>query len=119
MDIYFIGFENIHFFDFFNFIYDNSPLKAKLVDNKHDFHRFSILSFFFNDCIIIQSTEFEQPSSIPRFLMKIFEDFTYVAYHCGIKCTITPLSSNRIKYLYIMVDCRGSYIFSKCDRKEP
>ena len=26
MDIYFIGFENIHFFDFFNFIYDNSPL---------------------------------------------------------------------------------------------
>ena len=49
--------------------------------------------------VFIQSTEFEQPSSIPRFLMKIFEDFTYVAYHCGIKCTITPLSSNRIKYL--------------------
>ena len=23
MDIYFIGFENIHFFDFFDFIYDN------------------------------------------------------------------------------------------------
>ena len=73
-------------------------LKAMLVDNKHDFHRCSILSFVFNDCIIIQSTEFEQPSSIPRFLMKIFEDFTYVVYHCGIKCTITPLSSNRIKY---------------------
>ena len=28
MDIYFIGFENIHFFDFFNFIYDNSPLTS-------------------------------------------------------------------------------------------
>ena len=27
MDIYFIGFENIHFFEFFNFIYDNSPIK--------------------------------------------------------------------------------------------
>ena len=73
-------------------------LKTKLIDNKHDFRRFSILSFFINNCIIIQSTEFEQPSCIPRFLLKVFEDFTYVAYHCGIRCTISSLSSNRITH---------------------
>ena len=74
-------------------------LKSKLVDNKYDFLRFSIFSYTMNDCIIIQSVEFEQPSCIPRFLFKIFEDFTYISFHCGVRCTITPLSSNRIKCL--------------------
>ena len=31
--------------------------------------------------------------------MKIFYDFTYIAFHCGIRCTITPLSSDRVKFL--------------------
>ena len=54
-------------------------LQNKLVDNKHDFSRFSIFSYLLNDCLIIQSVEFEQPSCIPRFLLKIFYDFTYSA----------------------------------------
>ena len=31
-------------------------------------------------------------------MLKIFYDFTYSAFHCGIRCTITPLSSNRVKF---------------------
>ena len=39
MDIYiFLGFENIPFFDFFNFIYDNSPLKVFDVIYPFAFH---------------------------------------------------------------------------------
>ena len=60
-------------------------LKSKLVDNKYDFHRFSTFSYSMNDSIIIQSVEFEQPSCIPKFLLKIFEDFTYISFHCGLR----------------------------------
>ena len=76
-----------------------AELQNKLVDNKHDFARFSIFSYLLHDCLIIQSVEFENPSCIPRVLLKIFYDFTYSAFHCGIRCTITPLSSNRVKFL--------------------
>ena len=37
-------------------------LQNKLVDNKHNFARFSTFPYLVNDCIIIQSVEFEQPS---------------------------------------------------------
>ena len=42
----------------------------------------------------VQSNEFI--SGIPRFSFKIAKDLTYVAYHIGVKCTVSSLSRNRM-----------------------
>ena len=47
-----------------NVIKTFGELQNKLVDNKHDFARFSIFSYHLNDCLITQSVEFEHPSCI-------------------------------------------------------
>ena len=49
-----------------------------------------------NDCIIIQSVEFEQPSCIPRFLLKYLKILHTLHF---IVVYDVRLSSNRIKCL--------------------
>ena len=51
------------------------------------------------DCVRIQSHQFVQGTSVPEFLLLIRDDFTYDAYHYGIKTTIKSLSQNRITNL--------------------
>ena len=70
----------------------------KFIKDNHNFNgRFSLVSFKLEEtCLIIQSKTFEEPSCIPTFLLKIMNDYTYIGYHCGISCTISPLSTNRI-----------------------
>ena len=36
------------------------------------------------------------PVAIPKFLLQIHEDFSFPAYHYGSRCTIKPLSVNRL-----------------------
>ena len=72
-------------------------IKSKFVVNQYTFNnRFSIFSYFMNNSVTIQSTELEQPSCIPSFVLSIREDFSYDSFHCGIPCIISSLSSNRI-----------------------
>ena len=51
------------------------------------------------DCVRIQSHQFVQGTSVPEFLLLIRDDFTYDAYHYGIKTTVKSLSQNRITNL--------------------
>ena len=51
------------------------------------------------DCVRIQSHQFVQGTSVPEILLLIRDDFTYDAYHYGIKTTVKSLSQNRIKNL--------------------
>ena len=75
-------------------------MKSKLIDNQYTFDgRFSISSFLFNGIINIQSLQLEEPSCIPTFLLKVSPGFTYVAFHCGVRCTITSLISNGIRIM--------------------
>ena len=48
------------------------------------------------DIFVIQSTDFLSGTSVPRFLLRIFNDLKFEAYHCGVRCTIRTLSVNRI-----------------------
>ena len=99
-----------------------NEMKTKLIDNQYNFNRFQISSYWFNGSINIQSLQLEEPSCIPSFLMKIFPDFTYVAFHCGVRCTITPLSSNRLKIIksWSVMEEGISFLNSmeKCRKKE-
>ena len=76
-----------------------NELKTTLVDNKNDFNRFAIFSYCLNDCVMVQSVEFEPPSCIPGYLLKIYENFTYLAFLYGVRCTVTKLLSNRIMFI--------------------
>ena len=44
----------------------------------------------------IQSTDFISESGIPRFLLKIKNTLSFEGFHCGVKCTVKPLSTNPI-----------------------
>ena len=52
-----------------------------------------VLSYTIANTLIVQSSNINEGT--PLFLLKINEDFTFSAYHCGVKCTITTLSKNR------------------------
>jgi len=49
--------------------------------------------------ITFQSLEYVLDTGIPRFSLTIKQDFTYEAYHSGIRCNIASLSKNRITSL--------------------
>lgn len=49
-----------------------------------------------NELFVIQSTDFINESGIPRFLLKIKNNLSFEGFHCGVKCTVKPLSTNRI-----------------------
>ena len=61
--------------------------------------RFHLNTFAANDDITIQSLIYVIPTCIPKFLLQIHEDFSFTAYHYGSRCTIKPLSVNRITRL--------------------
>ena len=61
-----------------------------------EFNGISIVSYNSADIFIIQSTDFLSGTSVPRFLLRIFNDLKFEAYHCGVRCTIRTLSVNRI-----------------------
>ena len=44
----------------------------------------------------IQSFEYVPSTGIPKFSLVIENDFTYKAFHHGVKCNIATLSANRI-----------------------
>ena len=46
--------------------------------------------------LVFQSRDFEENTSVPRFLLKIKENLRYEGFFCGIKHTITSLSKNRM-----------------------
>ena len=72
-----------------------STLEERLVNNKWDqFYQYSIIAFLIANVIIIQSNHYE--SGISMHLIKIFENLGFETYHCGVKCHIPSLSSNRI-----------------------
>ena len=73
-------------------------LKKEILEGKRKFV-VSVIPYCYDDGLIIQSSEFEEGSCIPRFLLKIFIDLTYNAFHCGVLCTIKSLSSCRISSL--------------------
>ena len=47
----------------------------------------------------VSSSEFQEKSGIPHFLLKVKNDLSFEAYHAGIKCTIKSLSKNRVTVL--------------------
>lgn len=49
------------------------------------------------DCYLIQSKQLN--NGIPCFILKIFENLSFEAFHTGVSCTISTLSSNRITVL--------------------
>ena len=61
---------------------------------KKDFNC-SVVSYMANDCVVVQSTQFNQ--GVPLFVIKIFEDLHFEAFHTGIQCCIFTLSANHIK----------------------
>ena len=73
-----------------------STLKEELTC-KNKKLQFAVLSFVVDDKLVIQSVNFE--IGIPLFVINIFEDLHFEAYHCGIATHISTLSSNRITFV--------------------
>ena len=45
-----------------------------------------------DEAVILQSSDFIVGTGMPRFVLKIDKYFKYEAFHCGVKCVISPLS---------------------------
>jgi hypothetical protein len=71
----------------FNDIYNNISSESCSVE---------FVKYQNNGSIMIQSTNFLEGTCVPMFSLKIKEDFSFEAYHCGARCTIKTLSQNRI-----------------------
>ena len=58
-----------------------------------------IITFQTPNGLMVQSSDYLEGTCVARFNVNIKNDFSFEAFHCGIKCTIKPLSSNRIHIL--------------------
>ena len=71
-------------------------LKGFISDiSQHDFQCALIVSTV-SEKIYLQSHELLQDTGIFKCMLKIKQDFSFQAYHSGIKCTFASLSQNRI-----------------------
>ena len=61
-----------------------------------NFGKVEIVSYMCNNKFIIQSSDFLDGSSVPRFSMCISDDLTYESFHYGIKCIIKTLSKLKV-----------------------
>ena len=52
------------------------------------------VSFKTDEFVYVQSTMFD--SGVPRFVLRINPDLTYVAFHCAVQTTVATLTNNRI-----------------------
>ena len=50
----------------------------------------------FDSGLVVQSKQNCENSGIPKFSLKVKQDFTYSAYHMGVKCQISVLTKNCI-----------------------
>ena len=62
----------------------------------HRKFEFELASFKFDSELVVQSKQFCENSGIPKLSLKVKQDFTYNAYHIGVKCQINVLTKNRI-----------------------
>ena len=53
-----------------------------------------IVSFVSGNALWIQSTEFA--SGIPSFILKVFKDLTFEAFHAGVRCFVSTLAKIRV-----------------------
>ena len=76
-------------------------LCERVIQKNHiAFNNLEIVSYLIGSAtFIIQSSEFQEKSGIPHFLLKVKNDLSFEAYHAGIKCTIKSLSKNRVTVL--------------------
>ena len=57
---------------------------------------FELASFKFDSELVIQSKQFCENPGIPKFSLKVKQDFTYSAYHMRVKSQISVVTKNRI-----------------------
>lgn len=58
---------------------------------------FNVVSFMFSDELIVQSKEYFKNTGIPKYSLKVKQDFTYTAYHMGIQCELDMLKNNKLE----------------------
>ena len=58
---------------------------------------FRVISYQLNDCVVIQSSHFH--SGICNYMLRIYPNFNYEAFHLGVQCNATSLARNRITKL--------------------
>ena len=81
----------------FNYLCERVIQKNNIAFNNNNIE---IVSYLIRSAtLIIQSSEFQEKSGIPHFLLKVKNDLSFEAYHAGIKCTIKSLSKNRVTVL--------------------
>ena len=91
-----------------NFLPDESNHFSDKTKNFQDFS-VEVITHFFNGAEIItnssenklslKSEECLQVTCIAKFFLKIYPMFSFEAFHCGVKCSVSTLPSNRVNLL--------------------
>ena len=84
-------------------IVDFKNLKEEITT--YDFSGIKLHINVSDTAIFIQAAELLDGTGIPKFLLKIIDTFKFESFHCGVKSSITTLSSNRVTLMN-----RWSYI---------
>ena len=52
-----------------------------------------------DEVVILQSSDFIVGTGMPKFALKIAKSLKDEEFHCGVKCVISPLSTNKVMVL--------------------
>ena len=59
-----------------------------------------VISYIHNETIHLQSVDFSA-QAVPKFILKINADLTYEAYHAGVKCYVSTLTSASMRITHL------------------
>ena len=80
------------------YVSETSRVSRVCAESPHRKFEFELASSKFESELIVQSKQFCRNSGIPKFSLKVKQDFTYNAYHMGVKCQISVLTKTRITF---------------------
>ena len=80
------------------YVSETSRVSWVCAELPHRKFEFELASSKFESELVVQSKQFCRISGILKFSLKVKQDFTYNAYHMGVKCQISVLTKNRITF---------------------
>ena len=69
------------------------------IDKFSSSHNSAVLKNILDGEVQIQSKKLVTDTGVPMFLLRIYSNLKYEAFHCGVKITIHSLTCNKISHL--------------------
>ena len=89
------------------------------IENKFSTHTVDLNDIKVTNNLIFQSVDFLCNTGVPRFILRIYKNLTFEAFHSGVRCTVNILCQNRVYVLNRWSNMQEAVRFLYCLEMTP